>query len=213
MVYAGETRAKVLRARLVARGFGVCVVRGRVQKADRAAWRHRWFYENGAWTDYVRGRPFDDSAFLADVLEMLDLPENERPAFVTLPDEVAGGLASLRLSLSWLARVGRLGLRYALVVQDGMEPEDVPWDAPFAAIFVGGSTAWKLRTMAAWSRAAHAQGRTCHVGRMGSAKRLRAAVVDGVDSIDSALPLFAERNLTPFVAELEGGQLAIGGPR
>jgi hypothetical protein len=197
----GETRSRSLRARLVARGFGVCVSRGRVHKADRAAWKHRWFYDNGAWLDHVAGRPFDDSAFLSDVLEMVELPESERPAFVTLPDEVAASLDSLRLSLSWLARVGRLSLRWALVVQNGVTPDDVPWEARFAVLFVGGDAAWKCRTMRMWSQAAHEHGRTCHVGRVGSAKRLRAAHVDGVDSVDSALPLFAERNLKPFLRE------------
>jgi len=210
MVYAGETRSKALRARLVERGFGVCVVRGRVGKADLAAWRWRYFYDNGAFLDYRAGAPFDDSAFLADVLALVDLPEAQRPAFVALPDEVSGGLSSLRRSISWLSRVGRLSLRWALVVQDGMSPEHIPWEAPFSVVFVGGSTAWKLRTMASWAHAAHAHGRHCHVGRVGSAKRLRAASVDGVDSIDSALPLFAERNLAPFLAELDGGNLPLG---
>lgn len=208
MVYAGETRSRALRARLVARGFGVCVVRGRVKKADLAAWDWRYFYDNGAFVDYRNGVPFDDSAFLGDVLDLVDLPEGRRPAFVTLPDEVAGGLRSLALSMSWLARVGRLPLRWALVVQDDMSPDDIPWEAPFDVIFVGGSTGWKLRTMASWARVAHQQGRACHVGRVGSAKRLRAARIDGADSVDSALPLFGECNLAPFLRELDCGALA-----
>ena len=83
--------------------------------------------------------------------------------------------------------------------QDGMRPEDLPWDAPWSVLFVGGSKPWKLATMGEWSRAAHAHGRTCHVGRIGSALRYRAAEDDGVDSIDSCLFLFGESNPTPFL--------------
>lgn len=198
-VYSGETRAKVLRARLVAMGFGVVVVRGRVGKADIAAWLWRWFYDNMAFADWRAGRSFDEPAFMADILRILDMPEDQRPAFITLPDVVAGGLASLRLSIAWLHRLGRLRLRFALVVQDGMTPADVPWDAPWHVLFVGGSKPWKLDTMGAWARAAHAHGRPCHVGRIGSGERYLDAKAADVDSIDSALFLFSEENLFRFL--------------
>lgn len=145
--------------------------------------------------EWARRRPL---ALLADVLAMVELPAGQRPDFVVLPDVVAGGLASLALSRAWLARIGRLGLRWALAVQDGMTPRHIPWKAPFDVLFVGGSTPWKLETTRQWAEAAHARGKRCHVGRMGSGVRVAWAKSCGVDSIDSALPLFSAEMLARF---------------
>lgn len=197
MAYVGETRGKRTREACVEAGFGLLVVRGRVGKAAIDSWPF-WAYDNLAFGDYQAGRSFDDDAFLADVLTMIDLPLDRRPDFVALPDRVAAGLDSLALSRAWLARIGRLDLRWALVVQDGMSPDDIPWDAPFKTIFVGGSTAWKLDTTRNWVEAACAHGKRCHVGRMGSGVRVAWAKTCGVDSIDSSLPLFSADKLSVF---------------
>lgn len=50
---------------------------------------------------------------------------------------------------------------------------------------MGGSTEWKLETMSAWAKFAHAHGIGCHVGRIGSPGRMVLAHISGVDSIDS----------------------------
>lgn len=197
--YTGETRAAALRARLAASNVGCIVVRGRVGKANVGAWPF-WAYDNGAFTDWRHGTPFDEAQFLADVLAMVD--ESNRPDWVVLPDIVAGGLASLGASLAWLSRLHRLPLRFALAVQDGMTPADIPWDAPFNVLFVGGSVGWKLENGATWAAAAHEHGKACHIGRVGSARRLRWAAGAGADSVDSALPLFSSGNLESFLGAL-----------
>lgn len=183
--------------------MGLVVQRGRVGKASTAAWP-RWCYDNLAFSDWKSGARFDDAAFVQDVLSILDLPPCRRPDFAVLPDVVAGGAESLALSLSWLHRLGRMHIRWALAVQDGMCPEGIPWEAPFDVLFVGGSTTWKLSTARQWCMAAHAHEKRVHIGRMGSARRVRWARSIGVDSIDSALPLWSESNLAAFEGALCG---------
>ncbi len=75
-----------------------------------------------------------------------------------------------------------------------------------AGIFVGGSTAWKLRTAPYWARVAREHGLLCHVGRVGTARRVRAMRQIGVGSIDSALPLFEASKWRLFWGELRPTQ-------
>lgn len=201
-VYSGETRSSDLRPRLVRFGIGLVLTRGRVGKADLAAWNFNYIYDNLAFGDWRAGRPFDERTFSSDVEILSSYPDNQKPRHLTLPDRVAGGLDSLRLSLSWLPRIVEKGLRAALVVQDGMAVDDIPWAEPFDVLFVGGTKGWKIETMATWARAAHETGRDCHVGRIGSARRVGDARTAEVDSIDSSLPLWGEQNLDPFLRSL-----------
>lgn len=112
-----------------------------------------------------------------------------------------GGLGSLRFSLEWAERLSWLAVPLYLVVQDGMtEPQVKSELARFAGIFVGGSPLWKMKTGEAWTHFAHRNGLPCHMGRMGTREKVRAAIRWDVDSIDSALPLWAEANLQRFLS-------------
>jgi hypothetical protein len=77
----------------------------------------------------------------------------------------------------------------AFVLQDGAErPGRVPWDAPgLAAVFVAGSTAWKLGPAAA-ALVGHARqrGLHAHMGRVSTAQRIRYAHSIGCTSFDSS---------------------------
>ena len=88
------------------------------------------------------------------------------------------------------------GLRVALVAQDGATPETAPWDR-MDALFVGGSTEWKLSSGAvAMMREAKARGVWVHVGRVNSLKRLRWAQAHGADSADGTYITYGpEKNL------------------
>ena len=72
----------------------------------------------------------------------------------------------------------RVNFKKAFVVQDGHEPQDVPKEA--YAVFVGGSTDWKLdnahkfKGVAPW----------LHIGRVNTEKRLLWAEKIGADSVD-----------------------------
>jgi NADPH:quinone reductase-like Zn-dependent oxidoreductase len=75
-------------------------------------------------------------------------------------------------------------------------------------LFVGGSLPWKLATGERWVRFAHAHGRRCHIGRVGTPRRVAWARRIGADSIDSCLPLWSRENLDAFVAAVRGEQAA-----
>lgn len=194
-VYVGQTRSGWLVAELLALGYGECTCRGELPPRRRP-----WFYDNGAFKDWRAGVDFDVAAFEADLRLLREHPL-VRPDFIVAPDIVAGGMASLERSRAWLPVLADIAPVF-LAVQDGMEPI-AELVAGFAGVFVGGTTEWKLRTGGAWVKVAHGIGIPCHIGRVGSAKRVRWAQRIGADSIDSSLPLFGKRNLRPFRAAVE----------
>lgn len=192
--YVGQTRSAAWIAELSALGFGEMTVREEFPPR-----RSPWVFDNGAFKDWHSGREFRAEVYQRSI-DRLALDGTRRPDFIVAPDIVAAGLASLRFSESWVKRLEWLELPIYLVVQDGMTaPDVVAAMAPYAGLFVGGSLEWKLRTAPEWVSLAHAHDRKCHVGRMGTCPRVRAARRWGVDSIDSALPLWSRKNLERFV--------------
>lgn len=167
-------------AELEARAWGLLLsAKGRLGPLDR--WSGRRALDNGAWWSFQHGQPFDEVAFGRAV----DL-FGEGSDFIVVPDIVAGGRASLDLSLSWLDRLKGVA-PLLLAVQNGIEEADVaPLLGPQLGIFVGGSTEWKLATMAGWARLAHAHGAWVHVARVNTQKRIRRCAAAGADSFDGA---------------------------
>jgi hypothetical protein len=105
--------------------------------------------------------------------------------WTVIPDIVAGGHASLDLSLRWLRRVLDSTQRGMIAVQDGLTVSDVaPFVGPGVGIFVGGSTSWKLETLAAWATLGRDSGSWVHVGRVNTAKRISACAIAGATSFD-----------------------------
>jgi hypothetical protein len=105
--------------------------------------------------------------------------------FVTAPDVVAQAGPTLALLGEWSPRIRARRLPVALVLQDGLtDPADVPWHL-VDAVFVGGSTAYKLSDEAATIvRAATARGAWAHMGRVNSYRRIAYAREIGCDSFD-----------------------------
>lgn len=136
--------------------------------------------DNGAWSAYTQGRPFDDKAFVKALGKM-----GAGADWTVLPDIVAGGTASLEMSLHWMRRVLDDTRRCLLAVQDGMGAEDVrPFLGARVGIFVGGSTAWKIGTAEAWGALGREVGCWVHVGRVNTAKRIRLCARAGAHSFD-----------------------------
>jgi hypothetical protein len=80
-----------------------------------------------------------------------------------------------------------LGFPVAFVAQDGFEYDHSAWIFDtFDAIFIGGSTQWKLGPDAAQiARSCHDMGKWVHMGRVSSAKRYRYADAEcWCDSVD-----------------------------
>lgn len=191
-IYIGQTRSRRLIEYLTSKGWGEMTVRGELPPRRRP-----WAYDNGAYKDWTAGRNFNVQAYERD-LERLAAMEGARPDFAVAPDVVAGGPKSLDLSLAWAPRIAHLAPLY-LAVQDGMSEGDVAAVVgPFAGLFVGGSLEWKVRTGGTWVALAHHLGRRCHIGRVGTERRLRWARRIGADSIDSCLPLWSADNLARF---------------
>jgi len=136
--------------------------------------------DNGAWSAFTSGRPFDERRFLR-ALQLM----GARAEWTVVPDIVAGGRASLDLSLRWLRRVLDESPSALLAVQNGMTIADVqPFVGPRIGIFVGGDTAWKMQTLAQWCQLGREAGCLVHVGRVNSARRIAACSLAGATSFD-----------------------------
>jgi hypothetical protein len=140
--------------------------------------------DNGAFSDYMKGLqyPFDEYRFLQTLSNCM---QYEIPLdFIATPDMVAGGLKSLEFSLKWAERLK--GGKLAIVVQNGMKPEDLTNDIldKFTTIFVGGTLSWKWATAKEWAEFAHSNGKNLHIGRAGTVTALQAAS-EYSDSVDS----------------------------
>ncbi|HEU5375744.1 MAG TPA: hypothetical protein VFV38_09915 [Ktedonobacteraceae bacterium] len=148
-------------------------------------WRTEGFpyaLDNGAWSDFQSGRPFDEENF-ERLLEKLGANAD----FVVLPDIVEGGMRSLDLSVRWLNRSLSVCPRVVIAVQDGMEPCDLAsLVSPSVGIFLGGSTEWKLQRMADWGHFCAERHVYYHVARVNTLRRIRLAAAAGAISIDGS---------------------------
>lgn len=130
----------------------------------------------------------DNGAFSVFKPKMfLDLLKEEIPRrglcrFVAVPDVVGSAMRTLEVFSHWAPALQEWPL--ALVAQDGQENLPIPWDR-IAAIFIGGSTDWKMGPhAAACIKAGKAMGKWCHVGRVNTPGRFEHFDKLGADSID-----------------------------
>jgi hypothetical protein len=191
-VYTGQTRSRRAIALCDRLGLGECVNRGELPPRRMS---NGWFLDCGAFVDWRAGRAFDVVRWERDlryVAYRIEAGKLRAPDFVVVPDIVGGGAASLARSLELVEWVPpELPVRY-LVVQEGMTAAQVAEVLPhFGGLFVGGaSMEWKLGTAPEWIALAHAHGRRCHIGRIGTVARLELARRYGADSVDSCQPLW-----------------------
>lgn len=145
----------------------------RFKAQDPAA---RFAIDNGAFAR------FDSAAFLA--LLKREGARKDLCRFVAVPDVVGSARRTLELFDRWAFRPELSGWPLALVAQDGQEDLPLPWD-DIAAVFIGGTTEWKLgRHAAAVIKAAKALGAFVHVGRVNTPGRFEYFEDLGADSID-----------------------------
>lgn len=118
--------------------------------------------ENGAFTAYNQGLPFDEDAFVV-ALNLLARDAD----FVVVPDIVGEGARSLAFSMQWLPRVLDATQIALIPVQNGIEPRHVEsLLGPRVGIFVGGDDKERgdgrsgRRRLGPRSRAAAARGAT-----------------------------------------------------
>lgn len=125
------------------------------------------------------------SGFSADKFRSLlkrQKASRERCIFVAVPDVVGSARRTLEVFRHWYPLICTWPL--AFVAQDGVEDVDIPWDL-IAAVFIGGSTEFKLSVAAEQVvRAAQAIGKWVHVGRVNTPNRVARFGKLGIDSID-----------------------------
>lgn len=149
-----------------------------------------WAADNGC---YTLGDRFDLDQYLA----WLGRQPRDDCLFATAPDVVGDAAATWVRSAPVLPAIRALGFPAALVAQDGLELLDVDWPA-FDALFIGGTTAWKLGPAAArLASAAKAAGKHVHMGRVNSLRRLRYAQAIGCDSADGTYLSFGPAENLP----------------
>lgn len=133
---------------------------------------------------YSLGDKFDPKRYQRFLETIVRRPNAGSCLFATAPDVVANAAATLALFPAWRDIIHGLGLPVALVAQDGLETEHVPWD-DLDALFIGGSTAWKLgeaaRQIIAEAQVRH---KWVHVGRVNGRTRLAYCYKLDIDSVD-----------------------------
>lgn len=145
------------------------LTRFRLQKPDLP-----WAIDNGA---YAR---FAEKSFLS----LLEREEHHKAncIFVTAPDVVGSARRTLEVFDRWKGRLASWPI--ALAIQDGQEHLGIPWD-DIAAVFVGGTTHFKMSSHAAHIiQAAKILGKWAHVGRVNDPGRFEYFEKIGADSID-----------------------------
>jgi hypothetical protein len=143
--------------------------------------------DNGAYSG------FDCAAFM----DMLQRYREKRGClFVTAPDVVGDGHATLDRWPFWSSVIRGTGYVPALVLQDGMLADEVPWTT-IGAVFVGGTTEWKLGPQAAsLVGIARCRGLWAHMGRVNSFERISYAAKIGCLSFDgSQYSMFPDRRI------------------
>lgn len=160
-----------------------------------------WALDNGCFSD-----AWDAGRWLAE------LDRHRRVAgclFAVVPDVVADAAATNHRWARWHGTVRNLGYRSAYVLQDGCT--SIP--AAAGAVFVGGSTEWKLGPEARRLVAEAKSG--ClwtHMGRVNSLRRIRYAADLGVDSVDGTYLAFGpDVNLPRLTAWLHPRQPSMFG--
>jgi hypothetical protein len=133
-----------------------------------------WALDNGVFGAYHNGRPWKPEP----LMEFLDRYGLWSPLWVVVPDWIGDREETLRRWKDYAPRLKSYGHPLAMAVQDGMTPKDVPHDADI--IFVGGTTAWKWKTLRTWC----GNFPRVHVGRVNTYKLLWQAHECGAESCD-----------------------------
>ncbi|WP_228537875.1 hypothetical protein [Nocardia sp. XZ_19_231] len=145
-----------------------------------------WCADNGVFTGAYPG----DDEYLRWLARLQPLAD--RCLFVTAPDVVGDHWQTLARSRDMLPRIRELGFPAAFVAQNYMEFDSWhPWD-DIDALFLGGSTEWKLSAEAAnIASVAASLGIWVHMGRVNSRRRYQYAAAIGCHSVDGTYLTYA----------------------
>jgi len=193
IAYATRTGTRRNRKAMFAAGWGFFLTPDAHSLGD---WKGRIAVDNGAWSAYQKGEDWSPDRFVP-LVERYGAASD----FVVAPDIVAGGAASLALSLIWLARLLETCPRVLIPVQDGMVPADVEeYLDERVGVFVGGSTDWKLGAMRSFCALAARRGAWSHVGRVNSVRRINLCLSSRATSFDGTSVSRYAKTLPPLDA-------------
>jgi hypothetical protein len=152
----------------------------------------------GPGKDGKAGKGYPGDRAYLEMLSRLSAQARSRCLFAVAPDVLCDAEATLRRTERFYpAMRSWFGLPVAMVAQDGLERMDVPWPS-FDALFLGGSTAWKLGPHArALTAEAKRRGKHVHMGRVNSLRRLQYADAIGCDSADGTYLAFGPSTNLP----------------
>jgi excisionase family DNA binding protein len=160
-----------------------------------------WAADNAAF------RHFDPAAYRRMVERKVAVHPTP-PIFLTVPDVVGDAHQTRHAFAFWYEHLRRFRLPLAYVLQDGERADFVPWSL-IAAVFVGGTTAYKLGADArALVDAAKARKLWVHMGRVNTRRRVLYAQQIGCDSVDgTGFARFPDDKLRRFLQVNDHGVL------
>lgn len=136
----------------------------------------RFAIDNGAFSR------FNAKGFLSLLERERERRQNCR--FVAVPDVVGSARRTAECFDHWFPLLS--GWPLAFVCQDGQEDLPIPFEF-IDALFIGGSTEWKLSTHAAQCvKAAQVMGKWVHIGRINTVSRFEAFEDLRADSCDGS---------------------------
>ena len=152
---------------------------------------------------FAQAGKYSDDGFL----KWLDTLDRKNCLFASAPDVVGDAIATRKISYPMLSKIRELGFKAAYIVQDGETKDTIQW-GEIDAIFVGGSTKWKLSQSASdIVKSAKSKGKWVHMGRVNSFKRIQYAKAIGCDSVDGTFLVFGpdknERKLRSWLNRLK----------
>jgi len=206
-VYTGQTTGEKLK-KIIELDMGVMISSNPNTTPSKDLSRVYCALDNGAFSCFRKGYPFQADVFRQTIKACYK--HNITLDFIVCPDIVCGGLDSLSFSMKWAAGELLGSPNLALVMQDGMKPQDISVGyhlKHFSYIFIGGSVGWKWKTAEEWVRFAKDNNKKVHIGQCGRLQYLERARDLGVDSVDSTS--FTVNNSFHIVEELNGKQLRL----
>lgn len=151
---------------------------------QRTDGHHVYAVDNGCFAN--PGKYTDEGYF-----QYLSGLNSKQCLFAAAPDVVGNAEKTRQRAYPVLKQIRALGFKAAYVIQDGETPEEIRWDE-MDAIFIGGSTDWKLGEQArSIVREAKKRGKWVHMGRVNSYRRMRYAQAIGCNSVDGTFLAFA----------------------